>query len=169
MKKVSKFLILNLTLILTLISLLAMSLFPVLVLAQNGSYPSVLVPCTNNAQMTPTSTLVTDGAGNTTQVNSSTITYAANQQCDFAALMKLINNVINFILFAMAIPVAAIMFAYAGFLLVTAGGEAAGARTKAKNIFINVVIGLILALAAWLIVKLILSTLGYTDAASFGF
>jgi hypothetical protein len=54
------------------------------------------------------------------------------------------------------------MFAYAGFLLVTAGGEAAGARTKAKSIFTNAVFGLVLAVAAWLIVNTILSILGYT-------
>jgi hypothetical protein len=48
--------------------------------------------------------------------------------------------------------------------LVTAGGEAAGARTKAKNIFTNALIGLIIAVAAWLIVRTILSILGYQGA-----
>src|SRR5674476_1464426 len=67
---------------------------------------------------------------------------SAAHPCDWNALMALINNVINFILYFMAIPIAAIMFAYAGFLMVTAGGEAAGARTKAKSIFTNAVIGL---------------------------
>ena len=84
--------------------------------------------------------------------------------CGFNDFMTLINNIINFILYGMAIPVAAIMFAYAGFLLVTAGGEAAGARTKAKTIFTNAVIGLVLAVACWLIVKLILSILGWNGA-----
>ena len=56
------------------------------------------------------------------------------------------------------------MFAYAGFLLVTAGGEAAGARTKAKSIFTNAVIGLLLAVAAFLIVRTILSILGYSGS-----
>ena len=84
--------------------------------------------------------------------------------CDFNALMKLINIVINFILYFMAIPIAAIMFAYAGFLMITAGGEAAGARTKAKTIFTNAIIGLVLAAACWLIIKTILSILGYNGA-----
>jgi len=78
--------------------------------------------------------------------------------------MALINNVINFILYFMAIPIAAIMFAYAGFLMVTAGGEAAGARTKAKSIFTNAVIGLVLAAACWLIIKLVLNVVGYNGA-----
>lgn len=81
--------------------------------------------------------------------------------CDFDAFMALINKVITFILFDMALPIAAIMFAYAGFLMVTAGGEIAGARTKAKTIFTNTLLGLVFAVAAWLIINTILSILGY--------
>ena len=81
--------------------------------------------------------------------------------CDFNQLMNLVNTVIHFILFDLVIPIAAIMFAYAGFLLVTAGGEAASARTKAKSVFTNAVIGLIVAVAAWLIIRTILLILGY--------
>ena len=105
-----------------------------------------LVPCNNN------NTAVTNSDGSVTQPIP----------CDFNALMALINTIVKFILFDMAIPIAAIMFAYAGFLMVTAGGEAAGARTKAKSIFTNAVFGLVLAVAAWLIVNTILSILGYT-------
>jgi len=83
--------------------------------------------------------------------------------CGWNDLMTLVNNVITFILYYMAIPIAAIMFAYAGFLMVTAGGETAGARTKAKSIFTNAFIGLVIACAAWLIIKLILSILGYNE------
>ena len=81
--------------------------------------------------------------------------------CTWVDLMDLINTVINFILLKLVVPIAAIMFAYAGFLMVTAGGEAAHARTKAKNIFINVVVGFIIALAAWLLVSTFLAILGY--------
>lgn len=83
-----------------------------------------------------------------------------DSSCGFTDLMTLVNNVINAILL-LAAPIAAIMFAYAGFLLVTAGGESAGAKTKAKSIFTNAVFGFIIALAAWLVVKLILTTLGF--------
>ena len=85
-------------------------------------------------------------------------------KCDFTQLMNLVNTVIRFILFDMAVPIAAIMFAYAGFLLISAGGEAASARTKAKSIFTNTLIGFCLALACWLIVRTILSILGYEGA-----
>lgn len=84
--------------------------------------------------------------------------------CDFNAFMTLVNTVIKFILFNLAVPIAAIMFAYAGFLLVTAGGEAASARTKAKDIFTNAALGLILAAAAWLIIRTLLAILGYQGA-----
>ena len=80
--------------------------------------------------------------------------------CDFNQLMNLVNTVIHFVLFNMVIPIAAIMFVYAGFLMVTAGGES-GARTKAKDTFTNVVIGLIIAVAAFLIIRTILSIVGY--------
>jgi len=85
----------------------------------------------------------------------------------FGYLMKMINKVVNFILFTMAVPIAAIMFAYAGFLLVTSGGETSK-RTKAKSIFTNVAIGLVLAVAAWLIINTILSILGF-DGSWIGF
>lgn len=75
--------------------------------------------------------------------------------------MALINGLINFVLFKMALPIAAIMFAYAGFKLITAGGEAAHARTKAKEIFLNTLIGLVIAAAAWLVISTLLSILGY--------
>jgi len=89
---------------------------------------------------------------------------SAAHPCDWTALMSLVNNIINFIIYYMAIPIAAIMFAYAGFLLITAGGEAAGARTKAKSIFTNAIIGLVLAVACWLIIKLVLNIVGYSGA-----
>lgn len=89
--------------------------------------------------------------------------------CTFGDFLKLINNILDFILKKMVIPIAAIMFAYAGFLMVTAGGEAAHARQEAKEIAFNTVLGLIFAVAAVLIVKTILSILGYTDATWVGF
>jgi len=82
--------------------------------------------------------------------------------------MTLIDRVIKFILYVLALPIAAIMFAYAGVLLLFAGDEAAGARTKAKNIFTNAVIGLALVAGAFLIIKSILTILGY-DGSWLGF
>jgi hypothetical protein len=89
-------------------------------------------------------------------------------KCNFGQLMLLIDNVIKFVLFKMAVPIAAIMFAYAGFELVASGGSTEK-RGIAKKVFTNTALGLIIAVAAWLIVKTVLSILGYKDASLFGF
>jgi len=87
-----------------------------------------------------------------------------NAPCGFNELMKLINNVITFLLFTIATPLAALVIVYAGWLYLSAGGSAENA-TKAKKILMNVVIGYIIALAAWLIVKTILVSLGFQAGA----
>ncbi|MFA6523913.1 MAG: fibronectin type III domain-containing protein [Candidatus Paceibacterota bacterium] len=107
---------------------------------------------------------ITLSSGNTSSGGGSNLipcgTTANPTACGFNDLMKLINNVVNFILFDMVVPIAAIMFAYAGILLIFSGGDTSK-RSKAKSIFINVAIGFIIAIAAWLIVEFILNLLGY--------
>ncbi len=78
--------------------------------------------------------------------------------CNFTYLIQLIQNVIDFLLVDVAIPLAIILFAYAGWLYMSAGGDS-GKVSKAHGIFMNVVFGLVLALAAWLIVNTIASAL----------
>ncbi len=80
--------------------------------------------------------------------------------CGWNDLMNLVNNIITFVLRDMVIPIAAIMSAYAGFLLVTSGGSTES-RGKAKKIFTSAVVGLIIALVAWLVVSTILVILGF--------
>lgn len=87
--------------------------------------------------------------------------------CDFTAFMKLIDTLIKFILFKLAVPIAAIMFFYAGFLMVTSGGSTES-RGRAKTIFTNTALGLVFVAGAWLIIKTLLSILGY-DGAWIGF
>ncbi|MBP6883740.1 MAG: hypothetical protein KBC06_00710 [Candidatus Pacebacteria bacterium] len=83
--------------------------------------------------------------------------------CDFNAFMNLINTVIQFLLFKMALPIAAIMFAYAGVLMVTSGGSTES-MSKAKGIFVDVVKGLVIAVASWLIIRTILLIVGYNGS-----
>jgi len=78
--------------------------------------------------------------------------------CTLAHILVLISNVINFILKGIAVPLAAIAFAYAGWLYLTAGGNP-GQIQKAHDIFKGVAIGLFIALAAWLIINAILEVL----------
>lgn len=138
MQKITKILI-SLIIFLVLI-------MPVLSLAVDPPSASSLVPCNN----TP------DAKG--------VVAYP----CGFTQLMDMVNKVIHFVLFDMVLPIAAIMFAYAGFSMITAGEESSSARTKAKNIFFNTIIGLAIAIAAWLIIRTILSILGY-DGEWIGF
>ena len=94
---------------------------------------------------------------------------SAEKPCGFYQFLTLINTVVKFIFLNLIIPIAAIMFAYAGFELVTSGGETSK-REKAKKIFTNVAFGLAIAVAAFLIVQTILSIVGYkTSWDWFGF
>lgn len=79
--------------------------------------------------------------------------------CNFDQLVLLINQIITFLLKVIATPLAAVALCYAGFLLISSGGSQENI-TKAKHIIRNVIVGYIIALAAWLIVKTIITTLG---------
>ena len=86
-------------------------------------------------------------------------TGVGSSACDFNKLIELIKRVTNFLLFTLSISIAGIMFAYAGVLFLTSGGNAS-AKEKATSIFKKVLFGLIIALAAWLIVTTILGAFG---------
>jgi lysylphosphatidylglycerol synthetase-like protein (DUF2156 family) len=70
--------------------------------------------------------------------------------CDICDITTLIQNIINFFVY-FAVVVATLMFAYAGFLYLTAGGKE-DQISKAHKVFWNVFIGLIFVLVAWLVV-----------------
>lgn len=80
------------------------------------------------------------------------------EECDFNDLITLAQNVINFLIFGIASPLAAIMFAYAGFLYVTNRGNE-GQVKQAHDIFLYVFWGLVVALGAWVFVNFILEFL----------
>ena len=78
--------------------------------------------------------------------------------CGFDDLILLAQRIINFLIFSVAAPLAAISFAVAGFLYMTAKGNEAQ-HSKAKSIFVYVFIGFVIALSAWLIVNFIVTSL----------
>lgn len=86
----------------------------------------------------------------------------AAEDCNFEKLIDLAKAVIDFLLFKIAMPLAAISFAWAGWLYMSAMGNESKV-SEAHRIFGYVVLGLCLALAAWLIVNAILSGLGVKD------
>jgi len=77
---------------------------------------------------------------------------------DFLGPDGLVGKIVHFLLFDLAAPLAAIAFAWAGILFVVYSGND-GKRSQAKDIIWYAVIGLALALAAWLIVNTIFTTL----------
>jgi hypothetical protein len=72
--------------------------------------------------------------------------------CGWSELVQLAANLMNYLI-SIAISLSAVAFAWAGFIYITAAGSEEKIK-KAHGIFWNVAIGLILALAAWLIVWL---------------
>lgn len=73
------------------------------------------------------------------------------EPCTFSDLFVLINNVIKFLLFTLIPPIAALIFAFGGITIMSAGGDP-GKVEKGKKILTYGVIGVILIYAAWLIV-----------------
>lgn len=115
-----------------------------------------LVPCGNIV-----SPVITDPATGT-QVGGDIL-----NPCNFNYFMMLINKLVNFLLFRIFVPLAAIMFCYAGFLLLFSGGNSSKLE-RAKSIFANVALGLVFAAGAWLIIHTISDILGY-DGSWIGF
>jgi len=78
-------------------------------------------------------------------------------ECDFGALVELIRRIIEFIV-TLSVFVATGLFAWAGVLYFTAGGDT-GKIDKAHKIFYSVAIGFVIILISWLVVDTILKTL----------
>ena len=77
--------------------------------------------------------------------------------CQLCDLRKLANNVLNFAV-ALTAVIAALMFAYAGFLYFTAAVKEENIK-KAHEIFMRVFAGMVIVLIAWLVVNIFFSVL----------
>jgi hypothetical protein len=78
-------------------------------------------------------------------------------KCDFGSLITLVNVLISNLV-VLSTLLATMVFIYAGFILLTSGGNP-GARDRAKGMLGKVVIGYIVVLSAWIIVYTITSVL----------
>jgi hypothetical protein len=76
-------------------------------------------------------------------------------KCDFDMFIKLINNIINWII-GIATSIFTISAIYGGFLYMNSG-ENPGNKTKAKDILLNTLYGFIIILVSWLIVYTLLT------------
>jgi len=86
--------------------------------------------------------------------------------CTFEAFICLLRRIMNFLLFVLAVPIAAISFAWAGWLYLSAAGNESKIK-QAHEIFGTVLLGLCIALAAWLIVHAIVKGLGVGEQYNF--
>lgn len=75
-------------------------------------------------------------------------------ECQACHVVELGQNILNFLV-AIAAFVAVLIFSYAGILMLTAAGNE-GQISKARGMFGNVVIGIIIVLAGWLIVDTVM-------------
>ncbi len=78
-------------------------------------------------------------------------------ECGLCDLVTLSQNIINFLLM-LTVPLSVGLFAWAGVLYFTSGGNPTNI-TRAHGIFRSVIIGFVIALSAWLVVQTILHSL----------
>ncbi len=72
--------------------------------------------------------------------------------CDFATLA---NNIIEFMLFKLILPIGTLVLMYAGIMFM-ANASNPGNIEKAKKIFSTTIIGIVIALSAWLVINTIM-------------
>lgn len=136
-------------------------LFLTPVLSLSVAYAAPIVPKCNTGPLVDGAPLYnTDGTPMVDKNNKPIHDKVYEHPCDFSYVMTLIQNIMDFLLKYLATPLAAIALCYAGVLMIFSGGSSEK-LTKAKAIIKNVIIGYIIALAAWLIVKTIFATLGF--------
>lgn len=104
---------------------------------------------------------------NAENAQTTTLVPCDGPECDWNSLMALARNVVDFLLYGLALPVAAIAFAYAGFQLVV-NGASDKARESAKNAFLYAGIGLVVAFGAWVIVRFVMAALFQEEYRSVG-
>ncbi len=76
----------------------------------------------------------------------------------WGAVITVVNNIISLLITLAIVFVAPLMIAYAGFLLVVSQGDS-GKRTEARKILTNTIVGIVIALAGWMIVAAIMAAL----------
>lgn len=76
------------------------------------------------------------------------------EDCTYDSLWELVNNVIDFLLFVVAVPLTVVVISFAGMYMVIYSTNE-GKRSEAKGMIKTAIIGLILALSAYLIIQAI--------------
>ena len=79
-------------------------------------------------------------------------------KCTFTDVFRLLNNFLKFFITVLLIPLFIIIIMYAGFKYITAEGNPSKVANIKKMLW-NILIGIIIVLCAWLIVRTIMTTL----------
>lgn len=88
--------------------------------------------------------------------------------CDLNDVLQLINNIIVFLIKDIFIPIIILLFIYAGYQYITAQGNPAKIANLKKLLW-RIIVGMVLVLCAWLIVKTIISILSSEDSGALQF
>jgi len=78
--------------------------------------------------------------------------------CTLCHLWHLASNIINFLSFNLAIPLATLLFVAAGIMFLISGGSEEKVAL-ARSIFTNTVIGLVIIFTSWLLIDTLLKTI----------
>ncbi len=90
--------------------------------------------------------------------------------CEISDFFTMILRIYNFIVWIIALPLAGLMIVIGGVLMLVSGGGttilpgggSSGLLVTAKKILNYSIIGLILVFCSWLIIDVVLKTIGYT-------
>jgi TRAP-type C4-dicarboxylate transport system permease small subunit len=80
--------------------------------------------------------------------------------CNVCDLVTVAQNILNTAIF-ISVFLAAFLFAWAGWLYLTS--QAGNSIQRAKEVFFNVAVGLVIILAGWLVIDVLMRTLVGTD------
>lgn len=87
-------------------------------------------------------------------------------KCSFPDIIKIINNILSFLITTVFLPLFILVFMYAGYQYLTAQGNSAKVA-NVKKLLMKVVIGLVIVLTAWLVVKVLFQTIGVDQGLLF--
>ncbi|MES2224882.1 MAG: hypothetical protein V4478_02750 [Patescibacteria group bacterium] len=125
----------------------------------------------STATTTPTNTGGTIIPAGSTALNIPEVTVGAGgsglipcdgPECDLNSFLQLANNVMAFFFRTLLLPIFVVMVMYLGYSYLTANGNPAQ-HGKVASMAKHMVLGLLLMLCAWVIVRSVLSMIGYQD------
>jgi hypothetical protein len=145
----------------TLLVLIFLTVTPIFVYAQGPENTSskTQLDKPKGPGTSPDQPLIKCGNGQDLSLNPQT--GLPNDTCDVDDINTLIMDILKLV-FIFAGFIVAIMFMYAGFLLITSAGDTSKIQ-KARDIFRRVVIGFLIMFLSYILVKQLLKNIGAVD------